>query len=183
MGRLSLLQEIFRTQGWNPGLPQCRWILYQLSQQEASGCFSVGWLFAPSGQSIGTSASNYSPSNEYSGLMSFRIDWFDLLTGQGTPKTCSSTTIQKHQLSRAQPLWSSAHISPCVCIVAQSCRPFATPWTVAHRAPLSMGILQARILDWVAMPSSRGSSHPRSNTGLSHCRRVLYSLSQQGSPT
>ena len=38
---------------------------------------------------------------------------------------------------------------------------FAAPWTVAHQAPLSMGILQARILEWVAMPSSRGSSQPR----------------------
>ena len=35
---------------------------------------------------------------------------------------------------------------------------FATPWAVAHQAPLSMGILQARILEWVATPSSRGSS-------------------------
>ena len=32
------------------------------------------------------------------------------------------------------------------------------PWTVARQAPLSMGILQARILEWVAMPSSGGSS-------------------------
>ena len=32
----------------------------------------------------------------------------------------------------------------------------ATPWTVAPQAPLSMGILQARILEWVAMPSSWG---------------------------
>ena len=30
----------------------------------------------------------------------------------------------------------------------------ATPWTVAHQAPLPVGILQARILEWVAMPSS-----------------------------
>ena len=33
---------------------------------------------------------------------------------------------------------------------------FATPLTVAHQAPLSMGILQARILEWVAISSSRG---------------------------
>ena len=33
---------------------------------------------------------------------------------------------------------------------------FVTPWTVAHQAPLSMGIFQARILEWVAY--SRGSS-------------------------
>ena len=38
---------------------------------------------------------------------------------------------------------------------------FAIPWTVAHQAPLSVGILQARILEWVAKPFSRGSSQPR----------------------
>ena len=37
---------------------------------------------------------------------------------------------------------------------------FETPWTVACQAPLSMGILQARILAWIAIPSSRGSSQP-----------------------
>ena len=37
---------------------------------------------------------------------------------------------------------------------------FATPWTLAHQAPLSMGILQTRMLEWVAMPSSRESSNP-----------------------
>ena len=36
-------------------------------------------------------------------------------------------------------------------LVAQS-----TPQTAAHQVPLYMGILQARILEWVAMPSSRG---------------------------
>ena len=33
VGSLSLLQGIFPTQGWNPGYPHCRWILYQLSHQ------------------------------------------------------------------------------------------------------------------------------------------------------
>ena len=36
-----------------------------------------------------------------------------------------------------------------------------TTWTVAHQPLLSMGIHRARILEWVAMPSSRGSSQPR----------------------
>ena len=40
--------------------------------------------------------------------------------------------------------------------------------SVAHQAPLSMGILQARILEWVAMSSSRGSSQPRDWTRVSH---------------
>ena len=35
VGSLSLLQGIFPTQGLNPGLPYCRWILYQLSHREA----------------------------------------------------------------------------------------------------------------------------------------------------
>ena len=38
---------------------------------------------------------------------------------------------------------------------------FVTPWTIAHQVSLAMEILQARILEWVAMPSSRGSSQPR----------------------
>jgi len=45
---------------------------------------------------------------------------------------------------------------------------FVTTWTLACQAPLSMGILQARILEWVAMPSSRGSSQPRDQTQVSH---------------
>ena len=48
---------------------------------------------------------------------------------------------------------------------SHSCvRLFVTPWAVAHQAPLSMGILQARILEWVARPSSKGSSQPRDRT-------------------
>ena len=37
----------------------------------------------------------------------------------------------------------------------------ASLWAGAQQAPLSMGILQARRQQWVAMPSSRGFSHPR----------------------
>ena len=37
---------------------------------------------------------------------------------------------------------------------------FMTPWTVAHQASLSVGILQARILEWVVIPSSRGLPDP-----------------------
>ena len=44
---------------------------------------------------------------------------------------------------------------------------FATPWTVALQAPVSMGILQSRIVEWVAMPSSRGSYQPRDRTQVS----------------
>ena len=41
-------------------------------------------FFTLGGQRIGASASANSPSNEYSGLISFRIEWFDLFAIQGT---------------------------------------------------------------------------------------------------
>ena len=43
-----------------------------------------------------------SPSNEYSGLISFRIDWLDLLAVQGLSRVFSNTTVQKHQFFRTQ---------------------------------------------------------------------------------
>ena len=54
-----------------------------------------------------------------------------------------------------------------LCWVAQWFLTLSTPWTVAHHPALSMGILQARILKWVGMPSSRGSSQTRDWTQVS----------------
>ena len=52
-----------------------------------------------------------SPSNEYSGFISFTIDWFELLAVQGTLKSLSNTTSQKHQFFGTQlSLQSSSHI-------------------------------------------------------------------------
>ena len=48
-----------------------------------------------------------SPSFEYSGLLSFRIDWFDLLAVQGLSRVFSNTTVQKHQFFSAQLFFSS----------------------------------------------------------------------------
>ena len=42
------------------------------------------------------------PSKEHSGLISFRMDWLDLLAIQGTLKSLPNTTVQKHQFSGAQ---------------------------------------------------------------------------------
>ena len=51
-----------------------------------------------------------SPSNEYSGLISFRIDWFDVLAAQET-QVFPNITVQKHQFFSAQPsLWPNSHI-------------------------------------------------------------------------
>ena len=50
-------------------------------------------------------------SNEYSGLISFRMDWLDLLALQGILKSLSNTTVQRHQFFGLQlSLWSNSHI-------------------------------------------------------------------------
>ena len=64
----------------------------------ASRSFPVSQLFTSGGQNIGASASTISSSNEYSGLISFRIDWFDLLAMQGTLKSLLYKSLWKHLL-------------------------------------------------------------------------------------
>ena len=52
-----------------------------------------------------------SPSNEYSGLLSFRIDWLDLLAVKGLSRVFSNSRVQKHQFFNTQLyLRSSSHI-------------------------------------------------------------------------
>ena len=52
-----------------------------------------------------------SPSNEYSGLISFRIDWLDLLPITRLSQVFSNTTVQKHQFFLTQlSLYSNSHI-------------------------------------------------------------------------
>ena len=107
-------------------------------------------------------------------------------------------------------LWINWGYYAVLCLVAQSCPTlFATPWAVAHQAPLSMGILQALqgsnpspILQEGSLPSEPpgkpkntkvGSlsllqwifSTQESNCSLLHCRlylQILYLLSYQRSP-
>ena len=64
----------------------------------------------------------------------------------------------------------------CWAVLSRSVRLFATPWTVACQGPLFMGILQARILEWIAVPTPNPGIEP-------HCRQILYYLSHQGSLT
>ena len=64
----------------------------------AWGSFQTSQLFTSGGQSIGVSA-----SNEYSGLISFTMDWLDLLAVQGTLKR-----LLQHHSSKASILLCSA---------------------------------------------------------------------------
>ena len=61
--------------------------------------------------------------------------------------------------------------------VTQSCPTLCHPMDC-----IVYGILQARILEWVAFPFSRGSSQPRDQTQVSHTAGGVYQLSYQVSP-
>ena len=71
----------------------------------------------------------------------------------------------------------------CLLLTAQSCLILCNSVDCSPPGSSVHGILQARILEWVAIPFFRGSSRPRDlYLGLLHCRQVLYHLSHQGSP-
>ena len=82
------------------------------------------------------------------------------------------------------------HTSVCVCVcvcvrararklVGQSCPTLCNPVDCSLPGSSVHGILLARILEWAAIPFSRGSSQP---VDLLHYRQTLYHLSHQGSP-
>ena len=89
-------------------------------------------------------------------------------------------TISPKQYSSNSTVWVISHLI-CIIIIEShsvvSLQPHGlySPW---------IWFLQARILEWVAFPFSRGSSWPRkSNQGLLHCRRILYQLNYHVSPS
>ena len=61
-----------------------------------------------------------------------------------------------------------------VCQLLSPARLYATPWTVAHLAPLSMEF--SRPLEWVAIPFSRGSSQLRDQTPISCIANGLFTV-------
>ena len=126
-----------------------------------------------------------SPSNEYSGLISLRTDWLDLLAVQGTLKS-----FLQHHSSKASVLQHTAFF------MVQLSHPYMTTgktiaftrWTFVHKVmpllfrtqgsnpgiPYCRWILyhlshqgSPRILEWVASPFSRGTSQPSNRTGVS----------------
>ena len=102
-----------------------------------------------------------SASNEYSELISFRINWFDLLDVQGTLKS-----LLQHYNS-----W------PCLFLfiiqkkkkseLTQSCLTLCNPMDCSWPGSSIHGILQARILEYVYISFFRGSFQPRDQTWVS----------------
>ena len=145
---------------------------------------------AAGGQSTGASTSAL-PSNECSGLVSFRIDSFDLLVVQGT-----LGSLLQHHNSKASVLWRSD------LLMVQLSHPYMTTgkiicMTVSHSVMLDSlqphGLQPNRLLrPWDFPGKDTGVvCHllfqgifltQGSNLGLLHCRQILYRLSSQGSP-
>ena len=69
----------------------------------ASQSFPMSQFFTSGGQSIGSLSFSISPSNEHPALISFRMDWLDLLAVQGALKR-----LLQHHSSKASILWCSA---------------------------------------------------------------------------
>ena len=115
---------------------------------------------------------SFSRSSEYSELISFRMDWFDLLATQRSLRSL----LQYHSL-KASILWHSAFFMAQLshpymttgktmvwreeALVAEFCLPLCASMNCSPPGSSVHGILQAIILEWVAIPFSRGSSWSR----------------------
>ena len=85
----------------------------------------------------------------------------------GTPNSLLSFNLdlkaseRNSQFNWFHVLAGRVYLCVCVCARAQSYPTLVTPWSIAHQAPLFMGLFfQARILERVAISSSTGSSRP-----------------------
>ena len=63
-----------------------------------------------------------------------------------------------------------------LCLVTQSCPTLCNPMDCSLPGSSVRGILQARILEWVAMPSSRGSSQPWDKSQVSHIASGFFTV-------
>ena len=95
-------------------------------------------------------------------------------------KTCRSWLNSCKSLSSFS--WVVSFICMCVCSVTTLCPTLCD--LMDYRLPSSSvhGILQARILEWVAISSSRGSSRPRDGTCISCIAGGFFTTEPPGSP-
>ena len=90
-----------------------------------------------------------------------------------------------NDIAKDSPFWNyllfQFFLDTVAVLVAQSCLTLCDPWTVARQALSVHGILQARILKWVAIPFSRGSSQPRDRTQVSCMASRFFTIWIDGS--
>ena len=147
----------------------------------ASGSFLVSQFFAPGGQSIGVSAFSISPSNEYSGLISFRIDWFNLLEPQ-FPHLQGPETLKKTwppiDLWAGPGQWEASPSLPCPRNVRSVCCSYS--WNCFQGCILDRAMWCWEQLDWMCDWNCYGLYTKLWDSG-SGCKDVLF-LSAQDKP-
>ena len=111
---------------------------------------------------------NISPSNEYSGLISFMIDWFDILAVQGTLKS-----LLQHHSSKASILWCSAFF-----IVLLSHPYMTTGKTIALTRRTFVGRVMCVTSSWRGFPLIRLGSLTESNLQRPKAFQKAYLSSQ-----
>ena len=164
VGSLSLLQGIFSTQGLNPGLPHCRWILYQLSHKESPRI--LGWVVY-----LFSSGSSW-PRNQ-TGVSCIAGGFFTNWAMREALTAATAAAAKSLQLSdsvrphRRQPTrlpgpWDSPgkntgvgcnFLLQCMKVkskseVAQSCLTLSDPMDCSPPGSSVHGIFQARVLEW-----------------------------------
>ena len=106
-----------------------------------------------------------SPSNEHPGLISFRVDWLDLLAVQGIVKSLLQHHSSKASILRRSPFFTVQLSHPymttgktialtrrtCCCLVLQLCPTLCDPMDCSLPGSSVHGISQARILEWIAI--------------------------------
>ena len=83
--------------------------------------------------------------------------------------------LQEFRISMSR-VWTFLYLRASACLVAQSCLTLCDSVDCSPPGISFHGILQARMLDWVAIPFSRGSSQPRDGTWVSCIAGRLFSV-------
>ena len=173
MSSHSILQGIFPIQGSNLGLLHCRKILYHLSHQ-GSRITSQKVLPDPEMEPRSSALQEYSLQTEPRGkpLKPF--------TNSLKPFTNISWSWESRSTLAGSGSGSCTERNKVKVWVAQSCPTLWDLMDCSQSGSSVHGIPQARILEWVPIPFSRGIFPTQGlNPGLLHCRRILYHLSHQ----
>ena len=115
-----------------------------------------------------------SPSNEYSGICSISPsnEYSEELGKLQFPRV-GGVLVTKPPRPPPPPALKELQLKTCC---AQSCPTLCDPMDCSPPGSSIHGILQARILEWVAMPSSKGSSQPRDRTQVSHIAGRFFTV-------
>ena len=148
----------------------------------ASGSFPMSQFFASGGQSTGSFSFSFSPSNKYLGLISFRMDWLDLLAVQGALKSL----LQHHS-------WKTSILQHSAFFIVQLSHPYMTTgktialtrWTFVGKVMSLLFNMLSRLviaflprsdhllISWLQSPSAgileHTPPHPAPKNKTSHC--------------